>query len=340
MNDKSGTYHGPLLLGETDYPEQIRQMVRPVLEKSRKTGYFKSFDGESLFYEYYKQPKELATIVISHGFCEFTKKFEEVIYYFYQAGYSVYIHDHRGHGYSVREVEDKCKVYIKSYEVYIKDFYQFVTQIVSGEKSNKKLILYAHSMGGAIAALFLERYPKIFDCAILSSPMFEMDCGRTPTPIVRLVMQYKKLIHREKEYVSGHHAFDGLPHFEESSCLSEARYMNIFSKRLQDENYQTWGATCAWTLASINAVRRLQRHAKRVKTPILLFQAGKDTTVKPGGQIRFSMRSENTELVLLSASKHEIYNATTEIRKQYYHRIFAFLEKQLSLYHTRSEVGI
>lgn len=339
MNSKTDrTYHGPLLLGEEDYPEQLRRMVRPALEKTRKTGYFKSFDGSPIFYEYYKHPKEVATIVISHGFCEFTRKFEEVIYYFYQAGYSVYIPDHRGHGYSVREVEDKSKVYIKNYGEYVRDFYLFITQVVAKDPGNKKLILYAHSMGGAIAALFLERYPGLFDCAILSSPMLEMDCGRTPTPVVRLVMLYKKLIRREKDYVAGHHAFDGIPHFDTSSCLSEARFNDIFAKRLQDEHYQTWGATCAWTLASINAVQKLQRHAKRVKTPILLFQAGKDTTVKAGGQIRFARQSENTEVVLLPASKHEIYNATTEIRRQYYQKIFAYLEKKLCLYYCQSEI--
>ncbi len=332
MSTNSGeTYQDIIFLGEEDYTKQLRQVVRPVLEENRKTGYFQSFDGVSIYYEFYKQPKEAARIVISHGFCEFTEKFEEVIFYFYQAGYSVYLLDHRGHGYSEREVEDRSKVYIKSYEVYVRDLHQFITEIVTKDKGKQKLVLFAHSMGGAIAALYLEQYPEIFDCAVLSAPMLEIDCGRIPTPIVWMVLQYKRLIRAEKAYVSGHHAFDGIPRFETSACMSEARYQHSFSKRLQDEHYQTWGATCAWTLASINAVRRLQRNAKRVKTPILLFQAGKDATVKPGGQIRFSMRSKNTELVLLPASKHEIYSATTAIRKQYYHTMFAYMMKQLCL---------
>jgi len=318
-----------ILLGEKDYLEKLQHTVRPVLEDNRKAGYFSSYDGEKIFFEYYEHPQEKASVVISHGFCEFTKKFEEVIYYFYQQGYSVYISDHRGHGYSVREIEDKSKVFIRSYEDYVQDFYQFITKVVFKDKVDKKLILYAHSMGGAIAALFLEQYPDVFLGAILSSPMLEIECGKTPTIIVQLVMQYKKLIGAEKEFVSGHGPFDGVPHFESSSCLSAARYNNIFSERLQDENYQTWGGTCAWTLASIKAVRRLQRYADRVKLPILLFQAGMDTTVRPSGQKRFANRSANTHLVEMSDSKHEIYNATTEIRDAYYKQIFAFFDKLL-----------
>ena len=320
-----------ILLGDEEYEEQMFHLVRPLLEQKRKTGYFESFDGTKLFYEYYEHHEEKATVVISHGFCEFTQKFEEVIFYFFQAGYSVFILDHRGHGYSERRVEDQSKVHIHSYKEYVQDFYHFIKNIVLKEDNSRKFVLYAHSMGGAIAALFLEQYRDIFSCAILSSPMLEMDCGNPPTAIVWLVMLFKKLIHKEEEYVSGHGAFDGIPHFTTSSCLSEERYNYIFSKRLQDRNYQTYGGSCGWTLASLKAVRKLQKNACRVKTPILLFQAGKDTTVKPGGQIRFANKSKHTRLILMPDSKHEIYNANVEIRKKYYQYMFEFIEENLTV---------
>jgi len=318
-----------ILLGEEDYMNQMVHIVRPLLEDNRKAGYFHSFDGTQIYYESYNHPSEKAAIVISHGFCEFTRKFDEVIYYFFQAGYSVYMIDHRGHGYSQRAVDDWSKVYIHSYEEYVQDFHNFITQIVSKDAVHKDLVLYAHSMGGAIAALFLEQYPDIFSCAILSSPMLEIDCGKTPAPIVWLFTLYKKLVGSDEDYVSGHGAFDGIPQFEDSSCLSEARYNDVFTKRLQDKNYQTYGATCAWTLASLRGVRKLNKYAKLVKTPILLFQAGCDTTVKPGGQKKFSIKSKNTKLVVIPKSKHEIFNATTEIRREYYHKIFDFIEEGL-----------
>jgi lysophospholipase len=323
--------HDMIFLGEEDYMEKIIHVVGPRLDDLRKKGYYQSVDGAEIYYEYYDNPKEKAAIVISHGFCEFTQKFEEVIFYYIQAGYSVYIPDHRGHGYSQRAVENWSKVYIRTYDDYVMDFHQFITSIVLKDNVDRKLVLYAHSMGGAIAALFLEQYPDIFSSAILSSPMLEIECGKTPTPLVWLAMLYKKITRTGEDYVSGHGDFDGIPHFDTSTCLSRARYHHIFNMRLQDIKYQTWGATCAWTLASLKAVRKLQKRVKQVKTPILLFQAGRDTTVKPGGQKRFAQKSMNTRLVEFSDSKHEIYNATTEIRKEYYHMIFAYLEEQFAV---------
>lgn len=316
-----------IFIGEEDYKEQMLLKVRPLLAEYRKSGYFDSFDGTKIYYEAYEHPQEKAAIVMSHGFCEFTKKFEEVIFYFLQEGYSVYIHDHRGHGYSQRNTIDRCKVHQQSYDEYVQDLHILITKIVRKEKKDRRLVLYGHSMGGAIAALYLEEHPEIFNCAILSSPMLEIDFGKTPPTIAWWVMLFKKFTHTEEEYVSGHGPFDGIPQFESSSCLSKARYEDIFSKRVQDEKYQTYGASHAWTLASIRAVRKLLKHAKNVKVPVLLFQAGKDTTVKAGGQLVFAKRSGNTRLVVITESKHEIYNADSKIREEYYAEIFAFLKK-------------
>jgi lysophospholipase len=319
-----------IFLGEEDYLEKIVDLVRPVLDRSRTTGYFLSKDGTKLYYENYINPDERAAVVISHGFCEFTAKFEEVIFYFLQAGYSVYSFDYRGHGKSNRVVEDLSKVYVNSYEEYILDLNSFVTYIVTKDKVQREMILYAHSMGGAIAALYLERYPSVFTCAVLSSPMLEINLGKLPVPITWLVMLFKKLTRSDKNYVPGHKEFNGIPKFERSSCLSEARYNYIFSKRLEETNYQTYGATYAWTLASMWAVHKLQRHAKLVTTPTLLLQAGNDTTVKNGGQNRFAKKARNTTLVVIPNSKHEIFNCDAKMREAYFTTIFLFLDDVLS----------
>ena len=39
----------PIFLGEEDYLDQMIHVVRPLLEKHRKTGYFISFDGTKIF---------------------------------------------------------------------------------------------------------------------------------------------------------------------------------------------------------------------------------------------------------------------------------------------------
>lgn len=320
--------NGLTYLEEEAYEENIERFVRPILKSNRSSGYFHSFDEKRIYYQSFIHPHPKAAIVISHGFCEFTAKFEELIYYFYQGGYSVYIFDYRGHGYSERSVKDRCLVHVSSYEEYVQDLNSFVTNIVRKSSSKEKLVLYGHSMGGAIAALYLEQYPKVFTCAILSTPMLQINMGGLPV-VAELVLQMMKLLGKDKAYVMGHRAFDGIPDFEGSSCNSRARYDLIFNKRLKDENYQTYGASNGWALASIRAIRKLQKNARHVHTPILLFQARMDTTVKPGGQIRFVKHTKNTRLVIVPDSKHEIYNGSTQVVKDYVTQIFAYLDETL-----------
>ncbi len=316
-----------LLLLEDNFQEKIETLVSPFLKQIEKKGNFLTTKSETIHYEYYKHPQEKGAIVISHGFCEFTKKYKEVIYYFYQVGYSVYIMDHCGHGYSTRRVADKSLVHISSYDDYVSSFHTFISEIVLKNNASRFLILFAHSMGGAISALYLEAHPSIFHCAIFSSPMLEINYGKTPYPFIWLWMTYKRLRKHDQEYILGNKPFDKTPYFEESSCVSKARFDYIFSMRLADENFQTFGGSYAWAHASIKALKQLQKNASKVSTNILLFQAGRDTTVKPGGQIRFAKKSKQTRLCILSESKHEIFNADYETRKTYYQEIFHFLEQ-------------
>ena len=56
------------------------------------------------------QPK--GVLVISHGFTESAPKYEELAFYFLQAGYHVYLPEHMGHGNSYRMTEDLSLVYV------------------------------------------------------------------------------------------------------------------------------------------------------------------------------------------------------------------------------------
>lgn len=105
--------------------------------------------------------RQKVAIVISHGFCEFAEKYKEVIYYFLKNGYSVYVPEHRGHGYSDRIVVDGEKVHIEDYEQYVQDLHCFVKNVV--ELTEKRKILFCHSMGGAIGVRYLEEFPLTFD---------------------------------------------------------------------------------------------------------------------------------------------------------------------------------
>ena len=85
-------------------------------------------------------------------------------------GYDVWTLDWRGQGLSDRLLPDPEKGHVDSYDSYLRDADQFLTDIVRLDQSPRPRILLAHSMGGGIGTLYLERHPGRFDKAVFASP--------------------------------------------------------------------------------------------------------------------------------------------------------------------------
>ena len=319
------------LLSETDYERRMEEEVLPFLAQYKKSGMLKT-KGAEIYYETYVNPEEKASIVISHGFCEFIGKFEEMIYYFFKEGYSVFIVEHRGHGRSSREkgVKGLCRVYVRSYGDYVKDLHTFVTEVVQKESRTKKCVLYAHSMGGAIGALTLEHYPELFDCAVLTSPMLQLEVPGIPEWLVWIFLGLAGITGRMKKLGPGQNEFHSEPEFEYSGAVSKPRYLRTHKERLKDEHLQNSGGTYGWLYAGLKAVKVLQKNAFRVTTPVLIFQAELDDMVKPQGQEQFAEKAKNARLVKIEGAKHEIYLSTNEILEGYLTQIFDFFDETLA----------
>ena len=305
----------------------MENKIEPYLEARCKSGYIHGKRGVDLYYEMYLNPAEEGAIVISHGFCEFSAKYNEVIYHFYKLGYSVFIMDHRGHGKSGRELAGFERVYVHRFQDYVDDFDMFLKAKVKPNSISEKYLLYAHSMGGCIGTMYLEQHPEFFTAAILSSPMLGVDYGKYPKWLVMVLTLMEKLIGHDKNYAFGQKGFDGIPHYPTSSCLSESRYEYVFQKRIEHKEYRTYGGTFAWVRAGLFATGKLMRasNIKHIKAPILLFQAGLDTMVDNRAQNRFCRKCTQVEFELVENSKHEIFNSGEMERYRYYRRIDQFL---------------
>ena len=69
-----------LLFGEANFEERMRKEVQPWLKNRVSEGYFRSWDGSRIHYLAAVHPKEKAAVVFSHGFCEFSGKYHEMMY--------------------------------------------------------------------------------------------------------------------------------------------------------------------------------------------------------------------------------------------------------------------
>ncbi len=312
-------------LGEDNF---IRVMLSENLKWQRectKQGQFDSFDGIEL--NYYKAVPEApkAVITIVHGFCEFWGKYHEYAWYLYQAGYAVYFLEQRGHGYSGGKNKEKDVVYIDDYDTYVKDLKEFLDQVVCPETEGLKKIVLAHSMGGAVATLFLEKYPECFDAAILSSPMLKMKNNTKPI-LLKILEIYASVFNKGRALAPGQRKFDGVPVFETSSTLSRPRYDYMFEMRKNDWHYQTYGASINWGLASLKANDKLMSGAAAIKIPVTVFTAGQDHLIDAEGYTEFAKLVPQAKFHAFESSRHEIFNADEESRIKYYDEVMETLE--------------
>lgn len=321
----------PAIIDEENYLTIMKTEIAPWLDTLRQSVLLDREGTQKLYCEYYLQPEDTSkgSIFISHGFTESCGKYHEVIYYFLKAGYSVCLIEHRGHGRSRRVGESdiaSSPTDIEKFQYYIYDMDYVVNEILK-KKLPAPYYLFAHSMGGAIGATYLEKHPGTFDKAIFTAPMFEINSGGMPKLLVKAVIAIACAFGKQQQFLSGQQPFSPEENFADSAATSEPRYRYYFEQQLATPEFQSGGSSFRWARESIKATERLldPANCSKVDIPVLLFQAGADTIVSPGGQDKFIERIPDGRLILVPDVKHEIYLSPNETLEKYWDVIFSFL---------------
>lgn len=244
---------------------EMEKRVEPYLKSIAESGTIAGKNNIKLYYEKYVVKNSKGNIVISHGFGEFIEKYNELIYYFLQENYSVYIIEHRGNSRSQRLGKDDSQINVENFNYYIEDFKKFLDEVVKKDSIEKQTFLFGHSMGGGIGTIFLEKYPNYFDKAVFSSPMYEINSGKTPKIIAIFICILMNMFGKSKEYIPGQKEYTGERKFPNRTTSSENRYNYQYNKIKNNKFYQTGGASAKWYLESLIATKRLRakKNAKK-----------------------------------------------------------------------------
>jgi len=292
---------------------------------AHKLHFFVTPDNKKIAYKIFLVKNSKASIVISSGRTEGMVKYQELIYDLNKNGYDVYILDHRGQGYSQRLLKDKQMGYVDNFFHYVDDMKFFVDNFVS---KKKKRVLLAHSMGGAIASLYVERYPDDFNALILSSPMHEpyiLTPNMTPKLCKRMLEKENDL----EKYVFGTDSYDILTYkFEENDLTHSKTRFEIMKKAYKKEAETRVGGpskkwlkeACRWSAISV-------KKAKLIKIPVLLLQAELDTAVTPQAQEVFCKAVKNCQAYRIEGAYHELFIEEDMIRQKALSAIFDFISK-------------
>ena len=312
-------------LGEDDFLSAMETENKKWRKEKVVRGSLKSFDGTKLNYYTVSPENPVGSVTIVHGMAEFWGKYHEYAWYLYQAGFKVFFMELRGHGYSEGKVSAPDLIYIDDYTTYVEDLNCFVESVVVPESKSLPKILLAHSMGGAVATLFLEKHPGIFKGVILSSPMLKMKAGNIK-PIAEILLRlYVKLFHQAKKLAPNQKHFNPNTPFETSSAASRPRFDYQLGKRKKDDHYQTTGATFGWALASLKVHRDIFKRIDKIKIPVDIFTAGQDHLIDPAGYAMFKEKIPAARIHAYESSRHEIFNSAEESRKKYFAEVLDIL---------------
>jgi len=283
-------------------------------------GEFSSFQGVDdirINYASFTDKSHQQCIVIVPGRSEGYLKYKELSHELFNHGYDIHIIDHRGQGISERMTENRYKGYVKSFDHYSDDLNSFIQQIT--EQQCAKTYLLAHSMGGAISARYLQRYPNEIAAAVLASPMIAINGGGIPTWLASTIINAGDMLNRlvsdqpwyflgQNDYQPGNFESNSLTH-------SKPRYQVFKNLYQQTPELQLGGVTFTWLAQALQANSDIFNDIEALATPTIVLQSGGDTIVDNQAQNEFCQvlnqahpaSCEEGKPILIETAYHELF---------------------------------
>ncbi len=236
------------------------------------------------------------TVVIAHGFGEYTGRYGHLIRALNGRGYTVVAPDLRGHGRS-----EGTRFRIGRFDDFVDDLEQIID--VARETAARRgagdrpPFLFGHSMGGLIATRYVLSAPDQGDLSglVLSSPALRLTPD-LPAPAYWLMSALSRVLPRlpVRRGLS-----DQLSHDPE------------VARRWAMDPVLNQGPVPLQMAYQMGAAGRdARRQLDRITLPTLLIYAGADTIVDPAGSELLARRSRSTDLTVrpMPDLMHETFN--------------------------------
>jgi len=226
-----------------------------------------------------------AAVVIVHGLCEHSGRYDYVAARLNAAGFCVYRFDNRGHGKSGGD-----RGYVKDFDDFIEDTAQVIAMAVN-HPPRLPVFTMGHSMGGFIAASYGVKYPGLLAGQIFSGAA---------------TMISPMLAGLEGVDFSAN-ARDPIPNALSAQVSRDPKIVEAYlNDPLNLKEFTTW----LMSEVLIRGARRLMDQTPSYAYPCLILHGGADQIVAPDSSRQFHDRiaSKDKSLKIYDGLYHEILN--------------------------------
>ncbi len=278
-----------------------------------------------------KPPKAIVQLV--HGMSEHKERYLDVMNYLAEQGFVCVIHDHRGHGESIRDQSELGYMNKNGAKGLIEDTNQ-VHHLIRKKYRHIPLFLLGHSMGALVVRAYIKRSDRVVDgLIVIGSPSYN--------PASKLAMYLAKLMGKvmgEKEKGSIFHklAFGKFNH--KVNDFSSPYAWICSNTEVVKEYDQDEYCGFVFTMNGFEHLFRLMTkvystnhwHINKPKLPILFLSGEEDPCMlnkkkfEESIELMHKVGYHNVSSKLYKNMRHEILNETS--KEKVYHDIATQLE--------------
>jgi len=272
------------------------------------TGFFKSHEGEELFFYEWNYKAGQKTLIVIHRGHEYGERLQEFATHPLFASYNIFAFDMRGHGHTKAAVSPAFMDSVRDLDTFAK----FLGQRYGVHEED--IFVVANSIGGVIVSAWAHDFsPRIAGMALLA-PAFEINL------IVPLAKQAIELMLRVNPKL-----------IVKSYVKSKMLTRDPEQQRAYDtDRFITRSINGKLLIDLANAGKRLVEDAAAITTPTLLLSAEKDFVVINRQQKQFyvNLSSETKEFITLEGFHHGIL--FEQGREEVYKILQRFIQKAFS----------
>lgn len=294
---------------EEGLPERFQATIKPRFLQETERGEFVGVDGIKIRYARWPAPREKAALVIVNGRTESYIKYAEVADDLHRHGYSLYLVDHRGQGFSDRMLPDHDKGHVNHFSDYVTDLEELIDTVVK-PRSHERLFALGHSMGAAILAEYTLEHPDTFRAVVFNAPMFQI---AVPFWLGELGVTALNSLKEDTDYVVGKGPYAvGGPNVYQHSAVRFALFFDALAQEFPQT--RVGGPTKRWLSEAMTASADIRTRAAELRSPTLVLEAELDAIVDNAGAETVCVAAPACKKVVIAGGGHELLMEKDDLR--------------------------